>query len=59
VHGRLTLTETYPYALLVFFGSLALAYGYLRLYDEPLREWLKRRLIPVNGKDRTHLSGKN
>ena len=44
-HGKLSLTQTYPYALLVFFGSLALAYGCLRFYDEPSREWLKRRLI--------------
>jgi peptidoglycan/LPS O-acetylase OafA/YrhL len=57
--GNLSLTQTYPYALLVFFGSLALAYGCLRFYDEPSREWLKRRLISVNGKDRTHVPEKN
>ena len=57
--GNLSLTQTYPYALLVFFGSLALAYGCLRFYDEPSREWLKRRLISVNGKDRTQVPGKN
>ncbi len=56
---KLPLTQTYPYALLVFFGSLALAYGCLRFYDEPSREWLKRRLISVNGKGRTHVPGKN
>ena len=56
---RLPLNQTYPYALLVFFGSLALAYGCLRFYDEPSREWLKRRLIPVNGKDRTQVPGEN
>ena len=56
---KLSLTQTYPYALLVFFGSLALAYGCLRFYDEPSREWLKRRLISDNGKGRTHVPGKN
>jgi peptidoglycan/LPS O-acetylase OafA/YrhL len=43
--GKRPLTETYPYALLVFFGSLAMAYACLRFYDEPLRNWLKKRLI--------------
>jgi peptidoglycan/LPS O-acetylase OafA/YrhL len=57
--GKLSLTQTYPYALLTFFGSLALAYGCLRFYDEPSREWLKRRLIFVNGKGRTRVPGKN
>ena len=37
-HGNLLMTQTYPYALLVFFGSLVLAYGCLRFYDEPLPE---------------------
>jgi peptidoglycan/LPS O-acetylase OafA/YrhL len=50
-HSRLSLTKTYPYALLVFFGGLALAYAYLRFYDEPLRNWLKKRFITVNRKD--------
>jgi hypothetical protein len=36
-----------------------LAYGSLRFYDEPAREWLKRRLISVNGKNWTHLLGKS
>jgi peptidoglycan/LPS O-acetylase OafA/YrhL len=54
-HGKLSMTQTYPYALLVFFGSLALAYGCLRFYDEPLREWLKKRLIPLNRKDQPHV----
>ena len=44
--GKRSLTDTYPYALLVFFGSLALAYASLRLYDEPVRNWLKKKLIP-------------
>jgi peptidoglycan/LPS O-acetylase OafA/YrhL len=57
--GNLSLTQTYPYALLVFFGSLALAYVCLRFYDEPSREWLKRRFISVNGKDRTYVPGRN
>ena len=54
-HGNHSLAQAYPYALLVFFGSLALAYGCLRFYDEPLREWLKKRLIPLNRKDQPHV----
>jgi peptidoglycan/LPS O-acetylase OafA/YrhL len=57
--GKRPITETYPYALLVFFGSLTLAYGYLRFYDEPLRNWLKNRFIPVNRKDQAHVPGRN
>jgi len=49
-NGKRLLSETYPYALLVFFGSLALAYGCLRFYDEPLRNWLKNKFIPLNRK---------
>ena len=58
-HGKLSLTETYPYALLVFFGSLALAYGCLRFYDEPLRNWLKKRLIPANRKEQAQVLVRN
>jgi peptidoglycan/LPS O-acetylase OafA/YrhL len=50
---KLSLTQTYPYALLVFFGSLALAYVCMRFYDEPLREWLKKRFIVVPRKTDT------
>ncbi len=32
-----------PYALLTFFGSLAVAYLCLKYYDEPIRTWLSRR----------------
>lgn len=47
--GKVLLAQTYPYALLVFFGSLVLAYGCLRFYDEPVREWLKRRHLSTRG----------
>jgi peptidoglycan/LPS O-acetylase OafA/YrhL len=29
----------------VVVGSLLLAYAYLKLYDEPVREWLKRKIL--------------
>jgi peptidoglycan/LPS O-acetylase OafA/YrhL len=50
--GKLSLTQTYPYALLVFFGSFAMAWVCLRFYDEPLREWLKKRLMYRGKTDR-------
>jgi peptidoglycan/LPS O-acetylase OafA/YrhL len=31
--------------LLVFLSSIALAYACLKLYDEPIREWLKRKVL--------------
>jgi len=40
---KVSLSQGYPYALLVLLGSLAMAYLFLRFYDEPVREWLKMR----------------
>jgi peptidoglycan/LPS O-acetylase OafA/YrhL len=40
-----TLTEAIPQALLVFFGTLAISYGALKLYDEPVRNWLKKKVL--------------
>ena len=34
-----------PVGLLVFFGSIALAYACLKLYDEPVRRWLHRKVL--------------
>lgn len=45
VDHKLSMRRTYPIALLVWFGSIALAYAYLRLYDEPIRNWLKERFL--------------
>jgi peptidoglycan/LPS O-acetylase OafA/YrhL len=42
---HLSLAQSYPAALLVFFGSFALAYASLQLYDVPARNWLKRRFL--------------
>jgi len=43
----LPLSQVYPYTLLVFFGCLTLAYASLKLYDEPVRNWLQQRFLPV------------
>jgi peptidoglycan/LPS O-acetylase OafA/YrhL len=44
-----SLAQAYPYALLTFLGSLALAYAGLKLYDEPVRTWLKERFLMARG----------
>lgn len=36
-------TQALPYALLTYFGAIAVAYACLKLYDEPVRAWLKRK----------------
>lgn len=38
------IQETWPLALLTFVGSILLAYGCLKLFDEPVRLWLKTKL---------------
>lgn len=40
-----TLGETWPMAVLVYFGSIVLAYLCLKLYDEPVRKWLGRKFV--------------
>ncbi|HEY2720099.1 MAG TPA: acyltransferase family protein, partial [Chitinophagaceae bacterium] len=37
--------QAFPYALIVFVSSFILAYSCLKLYDEPVREWLKRKFL--------------
>lgn len=44
--GKLTFSQTWPMALVVFFGSILLAYIALKLYDEPVRRWLSRKSFP-------------
>ncbi|MCI5705841.1 MAG: acyltransferase, partial [Odoribacter sp.] len=41
---KIPFAEAWPIALLVYFGSILLAYICLKWYDEPLREWLNKRL---------------
>lgn len=42
-HPGITFMEALPYALLTFAGAILLAYASLKLYDEPVRKWLRRR----------------
>ena len=42
---KIPFAQSWPYALLVFFGSIALTYLILKVYDEPVRRWLARRFL--------------
>lgn len=42
--NKVSIGDSFPYSFLVFFGSIAIAYACLKLYDEPVRKWLKRKL---------------
>ena len=37
--------KAFPFALIVFISSIALAYACLKLYDEPIRAWLKKKVL--------------
>ena len=39
----LSFAQTWAIALLLLFGNMALAWGILKVYDEPLRKWLSRK----------------
>lgn len=43
-HKGTTITQAWPYALLILIGSIILAYITLKWYDEPVRKWLRRKL---------------
>lgn len=40
-----TLEDTWPVVAAVYFGSIALAYLCLKLYDEPVRRWLGNKFV--------------
>jgi peptidoglycan/LPS O-acetylase OafA/YrhL len=41
-HKGITLLQAWPYALLTLVGAIILAYMSLKLYDEPVRAWLRK-----------------
>ncbi|WP_321333204.1 acyltransferase [uncultured Bacteroides sp.] len=43
--NKLTMQEALPGALLTLFICIAVAYASLKLYDEPVRVWLKNRFL--------------
>jgi len=44
-HKGVTLTQMWPYALMILAGAIILAYAALKWYDEPIRKWLKTKLV--------------
>jgi len=48
VDNKISLSQSLPVSLLVFFSSILLAYTCLKLYDEPLRKWLGKH-FPARG----------
>lgn len=42
-NSGITLWQAWPYALLTFIGAIVLAYASLKLFDEPVRAWLRKR----------------
>jgi len=42
---KYSMWHAYPIALIVFIASIVLAYACLKLYDEPVREWLKSKFL--------------
>lgn len=42
---KLTFTQTWPIALVLFFGNILLAYICLKCYDEPVRRWLSKKFL--------------
>ena len=43
-HKGITLGQAWPTALLTFSGAIVLAYASQKLYNEPVRAWLRRKL---------------
>ncbi len=40
--NKIPLSKGWPWGLFVFLSSIGLAYGCLKLYDEPVRKWLRK-----------------
>jgi len=38
-----TFVDALPYALMILFGGIILAYASLKWYDEPVRKWLRKK----------------
>ena len=42
---KVSLKDGYPVAILVLISSIVIAYACLKLYDEPVRAWLKKKFL--------------
>lgn len=44
-NNNLTLVQAWPYAVLTVFTAIAVAYFSMKLYDIPVREWLRKKFL--------------
>ncbi len=44
-NGNRTLEESWPYGLLVVVTAIFMAYGLMKFFDLPVREWLRKRFL--------------
>jgi len=51
-HKGVGFWQALPYALATFIGAVVIAYASLKLYDEPVRNWLQRRWLGQKGKEK-------
>jgi peptidoglycan/LPS O-acetylase OafA/YrhL len=47
--NKVPLRSGWPVAALVFLAAVAIAYASLKFYDEPVRAWLKRKVLADGG----------
>jgi len=47
---KVPLREAWPTGIIVFLSSITLSYACLKLYDEPVRKWLTRKLLAKSTK---------
>lgn len=45
VDNKVPMSKAAPVCMLVFFLSIAIAYACLKIYDEPVRKWLKTKFM--------------
>jgi len=43
--NKVPLLHGWPFWLLVFVSAIVIGYACLKLYDEPIRSWLKRKVL--------------
>jgi peptidoglycan/LPS O-acetylase OafA/YrhL len=46
---KVPLRDGWPVAVLVFLAAVAIAYACLKFYDEPVRTWLKKKVLVDGG----------
>jgi peptidoglycan/LPS O-acetylase OafA/YrhL len=44
-HRSVSFGKAFPYALATLVGAVVIAYASLKLYDEPVRQWLQKRWL--------------